>query len=139
VIIILVLRDVAILSVAGEARTCSRYRGTVEEMIRGELDEVLSRPRYGWRLPKARPARRFVSGHRHGSRLRTLRGTFGKTAIAVPCARAPGVAQGRKVMGGVEFPLDTNLPTCEVGYNWISWGVACLLSIFSWLLGVLDS
>jgi putative transposase len=28
-----------------------------------------------------------VTGHRHGSRVRTLTGTFGKTEIAVPRAR----------------------------------------------------
>jgi putative transposase len=64
-------------------------RGLIEEMIRSELDAVLSRPRYG-RQPKERNDGKGavgVAGHRHGSRTRTLVGTFGKTAIAVPRAR----------------------------------------------------
>ena len=66
-----------------------RVRGLIEEMIGSELDAVLSRPRYGRR---AKPAdgsdvAAVVTGHRHGSRVRTLTGTFGKTDIAVPRAR----------------------------------------------------
>ena len=67
-----------------------QVRGLIEEMIRGELDAALSRPRYGRR---ARPSEgrdlptAVVTGHRHGSRVRTLTGTFGKTEIAVPRAR----------------------------------------------------
>ncbi len=66
-----------------------KVRGLIEELIRSELDTVLGRPRYG------RPARSHddsdaaagVAGHRHGSRRRSLMGTFGKTEIAVPRAR----------------------------------------------------
>jgi len=72
-----------------EEQLRKQIRGFIEEMIRGELDEVLSRPRY-----KRRPAKRDegkvaagVVGHRHGSRTRTLTGTFGKTQITVPRAR----------------------------------------------------
>ena len=66
-----------------------RVRGLIEEMIRGELDAALARPRYGRR---AKPAESNdvvggVAGHRHGHRTRTLTGTFGKTEIAVPRAR----------------------------------------------------
>jgi transposase-like protein len=67
-----------------------RVRGLIEEMIRGELDAALSRPRYGRRaghLEDSGVAAAVVSGHRHGSRVRTLTGTFGKTEIAVPRAR----------------------------------------------------
>ena len=67
-----------------------RVRGLIEEMIRGELDAALSRPRYGRRAGHAEDsgvAAAVVSGHRHGSRVRTLTGTFGKTEIAVPRAR----------------------------------------------------
>jgi putative transposase len=71
--------------------TCirDRVRDLIEEMIRSELDAVLSRPRYGRR---ARPGEggavaAGVAGHRHGGRVRTLMGTFGKTEIAVPRAR----------------------------------------------------
>jgi putative transposase len=64
-------------------------RGLIEEMIRGELDTTLSRPRYGRRAEQSegRDSAAVVTGHRHGSRVRTLTGTFGKTEIAVPRAR----------------------------------------------------
>ena len=67
-----------------------QVRGLIEEMIRGELDAALSRPRYGRR---ARPSEgrdlptAVVTGHRHGSRTRSLTGTFGLIEIAVPRAR----------------------------------------------------
>ena len=66
-----------------------RVRGLIEELIRGELDAALSRPRYGRRAGHAGDSgvAAVVSGHRHGSRVRTLTGTFGKTEIAVPRAR----------------------------------------------------
>ena len=66
-----------------------RVRGLIEEMIRGELDAALSRPRYGRRAKPAESddAVAGVAGHRHGHRTRTLTGTFGKTEIAVPRAR----------------------------------------------------
>src|SRR6202049_4922099 len=63
-------------------------RELIEEMIRSELDVVLSRPRYGRRAGPAEDSdvTAVVTGHRHGSRVRTLTGTFGKTEIAVPRA-----------------------------------------------------
>src|ERR1022692_491455 len=65
-----------------------RVRGLIEEMIRGELDTALSRPRYGRLAEDAEGSdTAVVTGHRHGSRVRTLTGTFGKTEIAVPRAR----------------------------------------------------
>src|SRR5258707_1243307 len=66
-----------------------RVRELIEEMIRSELDAVLSRPRYGRRAGPAEDGdgTAVVTGHRHGSRVRTLTGTFGKTEIAVPRAR----------------------------------------------------
>jgi transposase-like protein len=69
-----------------------QVRGLIEEMIRGELDATLSRPRYGRRgeQPEGRDSAAVVTGHRHGSRVRTLTGTFGKTKIAVPRARLNG-------------------------------------------------
>ena len=69
-----------------------QVRGLIEEMIRGELDATLSRPRYG-RLSghsEGSDLTTVVTGHRHGSRVRTLTGTFGKTEIAVPRARLNG-------------------------------------------------
>ena len=48
-----------------------------EEMIRGELDATLSRPRYGRAgHSEDRDSAAVVTGHRHGSRVRTLTGTF---------------------------------------------------------------
>ncbi len=69
-----------------------RVRGLIEEMIRGELDEALSRPRYGRRVKSAEGSNIAAGtvGHRHGSRIRTLTGTFGKTEIDVPRARLQG-------------------------------------------------
>ena len=69
-----------------------QVRGLIEEMIRGELDATLSRPRYGRRAGHSedRDSAAVVTGHRHGSRVRTLTGTFGKTEIAVPRARLNG-------------------------------------------------
>ena len=69
-----------------------QVRGLIEEMVRGELDATLSRPRYGRRgeQPEGRDSAAVVTGHRHGSRVRTLTGTFGKTEIAVPRARLNG-------------------------------------------------
>src|SRR5277367_1670638 len=67
-----------------------QVRGLIEEMIRGELDATLSRPRYGRRAGHSEGrdlTTAVVTGHRHGSRVRTLMGTFGKTDIAVPRAR----------------------------------------------------
>src|ERR1700693_5415496 len=69
-----------------------RVRELIEEMIRSELDAVLSRPRYGRRAKHADGSEvaAGVAGHRHGSRVRALMGTFGKTDIAVPRARLNG-------------------------------------------------
>lgn len=73
-----------------EAGLRERVREFIETMIRTELDTALARPRYG-RRPEASGggdgAPAGLAGHRHGSRTRTLRGTFGKTEISVPRAR----------------------------------------------------
>jgi hypothetical protein len=62
-----------------EAGIRDRVREFIEEMIRGELDAVLSRLRYGGRRGRYRD-----SWPRHGRRTRTLTETFGETKIAVP-------------------------------------------------------
>jgi putative transposase len=69
-----------------ESGVRDRVRAFIEELIRHELDEALARPRYA-RVKDAdnRPAQ--VVGHRHGSRTRSLIGSFGKTEITVPRAR----------------------------------------------------
>jgi putative transposase len=71
-----------------EAGLRDRVRDFIETMIRTEFDAALARPRYA-RQPDVSDggATAGVSGHRHGSRTRTLTGTFGKTEITVPRAR----------------------------------------------------
>jgi putative transposase len=73
-----------------EAGLRDRVRDFIETMIRTEFDAALARPRYA-RRPDASDggdgASAGVSGHRHGSRTRTLMGTFGSTEITVPRAR----------------------------------------------------
>jgi transposase-like protein len=66
-----------------------RVRGFIEELIRAELDEALARPRYGRRQQCVDDASSEAGavGHRHGSRKRSLTGTFGKVEITVPRAR----------------------------------------------------
>src|SRR5271167_2992202 len=54
-----------------------QVRGLIEEMIRSELDATLSRPRYGRRGGHSEgrgSTTAVVTGHRHGSRVRTLDG-----------------------------------------------------------------
>src|SRR6201747_2036176 len=70
-----------------EAEVRARSREFIEELLRGELEAALSRPRYG-RIPMSgSEGRAEVTGHRHGSRTRSLTGTFGPIEIAVPRAR----------------------------------------------------
>jgi putative transposase len=73
-----------------EAGLRDRVRDFIETMIRTELDAALARPRYA-RRPAASEggdgADAGVTGHRHGSRTRTLTGTFGSTEITMPRAR----------------------------------------------------
>ncbi len=70
-----------------EAGLRDRVRDFIETMIRAELDAALARPRYGRRSEASEAGDAGVSGHRHGSRTRTLTGTFGSTEITVPRAR----------------------------------------------------
>ena len=65
----------------------ARAREFIEELIRGELDTVLARPRYGRSQMASDEESADVTGHRHGSRSRSLTGTFGPIEIAVPRAR----------------------------------------------------
>src|SRR5208283_5593016 len=70
-----------------ETEVRARAREFIEELIRGELDAVLARPRYGRSQIAGNEGRAGVAGHRHGSRTRSLTGTFGPIEIAVPRAR----------------------------------------------------
>ena len=70
-----------------------RVRGFIEELIYGELDALLARPRYG-RRPPDDDSGASVTGYRHGSRTRSLMGTFGNTEITVPRARLQAADRG---------------------------------------------
>src|SRR5437868_13087254 len=70
-----------------ETEVRARAREFIEELLRGELDAVLARPRYGRSQMAGNEARAGIAGHRHGSRTRSLTGTFGPIEIAVPRAR----------------------------------------------------
>ena len=70
-----------------ETELRARVRGFIEELIHGELDAVLARPRYGRSQATDNEAKAGVAGHRHGRRRRTLTGTFGPVEIEVPRAR----------------------------------------------------
>src|ERR1700755_2209567 len=70
-----------------ETEVRARAREFIEELLRGELDTALARPRYGRSQVAGNEARAGVAGHRHGSRTRSLTGTFGPIEIAVPRAR----------------------------------------------------
>src|ERR1700689_1513498 len=65
----------------------ARARQFVEELFRGVLDTALARPRYERSKIAGNEAGACVTGHRHGSRTRSLTGTFGPIEIAVQRAR----------------------------------------------------
>ena len=77
-----------------ETEVRGRARQFIEELIRSELDAVLERPRYGRGKTASDEERKGVTGYRHGSRTRSLTGTFGPIEIAVPRARLD-TADGR--------------------------------------------
>jgi putative transposase len=70
-----------------EAEVRARSRQFIEELIRSELDAALARPRYERSQMAGNEGKAGVAGHRHGSRARSLTGTFGPIEIAVPRAR----------------------------------------------------
>jgi putative transposase len=71
--------------IEAEVRVCARR--FIEELIHGELDALLARPRYERSKKPGEEVKVGVTGHRHGSRTRSLTGTFGPIEIAVPRAR----------------------------------------------------
>src|SRR5882672_7497761 len=77
-----------------ETEVRARAREFIEDLIRGELDDALARPRYQPSKGATDEGRAVVTGHRHGSRTRSLTGTFGPIEIAVPRARL-STAEGR--------------------------------------------
>jgi transposase-like protein len=70
-----------------ETEVRDRARQLIEELIRQELDATLARPRYGRTKLAVDEGAAGVGGHRHGSRTRSLTGTFGPVEIEVPRAR----------------------------------------------------
>src|SRR6202790_3125036 len=70
-----------------EIEVRARARQFIEELIRGELDTALARPRYERSKMAGNEAGARVTGHRHGSRTRSLTDTFGPIEIAVARAR----------------------------------------------------
>src|SRR5436305_8605632 len=70
-----------------EAEVRARSRQFIEELIRSELDAGLARPRYERSQIAGNEGKAGVAGPRHGSRTRSLTGTFGPIEIAVPRAR----------------------------------------------------
>src|SRR5438309_2427707 len=70
-----------------ETEVRARARQFIEELLREELDSTLARPRYERSQMAGNEERTGVAGHRHGSRTRSLTGTFGPIDIAVPRAR----------------------------------------------------
>jgi putative transposase len=73
-----------------EAGLRDRVRDFLHAMFEGELDILLSRPRYGRRgLDGSNGSGESggASGHRHGHRPRSLMGSFGQVEIAVPLGR----------------------------------------------------
>jgi len=70
-----------------ETEVRARAREFIEELIRGELDDALARPRYQRSKKAIDEGMAAVTGHRHGSRTRSLTGTFGPVEIEVPRAR----------------------------------------------------
>src|SRR6266702_3999467 len=70
-----------------ETEVRARARQFIEELLREELDSALARTRYERSQMAGNEERTGVAGHRHGSRTRSLTGTFGPIEIVVPRAR----------------------------------------------------
>ena len=73
-----------------ETEVRERAREFIEELIRGELDAALARPRYGRGHMTGDEGSTGISGYRHGQRTRSLTGTFGPIKLEVPRARLNG-------------------------------------------------
>jgi putative transposase len=62
-----------------EAEVRARSREFIEELLRGELDAALARPRYGRSQMAGSEGRAGVAGHRHSSCTRSLTGASGRS------------------------------------------------------------
>jgi len=93
-----------------ESGVRDRVREFIETLICEELDAALARPRYG-RAKNGDACSAGIVGHRHGSRTRSLTGSFGKTEITVPRARLQ-TSDDRTTAGRFEFiSAARSLPT----------------------------
>ena len=78
-----------------ETEVRARARGFIEELIRGELDAALARPRYGRSQTASNEAKAGVTGHRHGSRPRSLTtDTILRTREVAQPGSAPALGAG---------------------------------------------
>ena len=68
-----------------ETEVRARAREFIEEMIRGELDTVLARPRYSRSQKAGNEERAGIAGHRHGSRRRSAPTRAGCAVRSPPC------------------------------------------------------
>src|SRR5258708_18812233 len=70
-----------------EAEVRARSREFIEELLRGELEAALSRPRYGRSSRSGSERSASGAGHRHGSPTPSLTCPVRPVEIAVPRAR----------------------------------------------------
>ena len=114
-----------------ESEVRARAREFIEEMIRGELDTVLARPRYSRSQMAGNEGRAGIAGHRHGSRTRSLTGTFGPIEIAMPRARLTAACRDVETAtlahNGSPPITRTTFPTCRAHYPGGSSGCTCRL------------
>lgn len=89
----------------------ARIRTFIEAIVEEELRATLGRKRYVHAKPSAaqpaappegfgdetRAASTEITGHRHGKRSRTIKGTFGEVTVAVPRARLDSADVGKTV------------------------------------------
>ena len=93
-----------------EAAVRERARQFIEELIRGELDAALARPRYGRGKRAGDEESASITGHRHGHRTRSLTGTFGPERDHQKAAYWLGVAVALPLTVRRKPPLMTPVP-----------------------------
>ena len=102
-----------------ETEVRARARQFIAELLREELDSTLARPRYERSQMASNEARIGVAGHRHGSRTRSLTGTFGPIEIIAERNQDRGAAgptdHVRGQDDGMEEPSAARLSTSHTG------------------------
>src|SRR6476620_12699884 len=94
-----------------ETEVRARSRQFIEELLRGELDAALARPRYGRSQMAGNEGRAEVAGHRHGSRTRSLRHVWADR----DCGATRSADHVRGQDGGMEEPGAAGLSAPHVG------------------------